>query len=427
MKNTRKAISAIIGTAIALTIVFAVIIPLFIYMQSLQSLFMQEANRRLQYELERLNEKLEVYTTICGGWGTAEIELCAVVFNPGILSVSIPMIYVESYRYGLIVEEKFLHIFPGERKIINLEKIAFNPAVDDTVRVKFITLRGNSFTSKNIIGPRNLPYTLVVIIKNMTLGYRYQVKAEVVGEYGCVSTDIDQMCQAFAEHILIPQRTIVGENATIGDATLAFMVAPGNYTVSLSIYKSQTGELVSFYRILPVEVLGNMVVWLDASHQVLPLEQLPLRIRSPLPNNTVVVMHGDTETINIPYTVSLGNKSEPLRNIAIQLGVSSSGLSITQIYPSIQNVSRIIPGETYSGFFQVTIQDDDNGNATRFGGSILYQILLQSAEGELSHHSYTTTSIENPVVSGKLVACRYGEIVVENQTLPLLICETSSD
>ncbi|MEM3398340.1 MAG: hypothetical protein QW724_06475 [Nitrososphaerota archaeon] len=420
MKRNKKAISAIIGTAIALTIVFAIIIPLFLYMQSLQTLFMQEANRRLQYELERLNERLEVYTTICGGWGTPELELCTVVFNPGILSVSIPVIYLESYRYGLVVREGAWVVIPGQRRVIDDLRIAFNPGVDDTVRAKFITLRGNSFVSKNTIGLRNLPYTLAILVKNMTVGYRYEVKVEIVGEYGCVSEDIEQVCQAFGSHKLIPQTSLDR------DAVITFMVAPGNYTISIAVYDYMTGQLVSFYRTQPIEVLDDMVVRLDASLEVSQPEQIPLRLRPTISNYTVVVMKNDLETVDIPYAISLGNQSEPLRDVEIRIDVSLSGLNLGREFTPTKKISRILPGETYFDVLQITVEDDAGDDITKLGGSITYRIELIRAVTEISGKSYSDTSgFEVPSIIGEITLCRVNPTKIEEQVYPLLLCETS--
>jgi len=425
MKRNKKAISAIIGTAIALTIVFAIIIPLFLYMQSLQTLFMQEANRRLQYELERLNERLEVYTTICGGWGTSDLYVCVVVFNPGILSVSIPTIYIESYRYGLLVREGENGdwvIIPGQRRVITPEdlRLSFNPGIDDTVRVKFITLRGNSFVPKNIIGPRNLPYTLAILVKNMTVGYKYKVKVEIVGEYGCVSENITQTCQAFGTHELIPQTSLDR------DALITFMVAPGNYTISIAVYDYMTGQLVSFYRTQPIEVLDDMVVRLDASLEVSQPEQIPLRLRPTISNYTVVVMKNDLETVDIPYAISLGNQSEPLRDVEIRIDVSLSGLNLGREFTPTKKISRILPGETYFDVLQITVEDDAGDDITKLGGSITYRIELIRAVTEISGKSYSDTSgFELPSIIGEITLCRVNPTKIEEQVYPLLLCETS--
>ncbi|MCS7125786.1 MAG: hypothetical protein NZ929_02605 [Aigarchaeota archaeon] len=417
MKINKRAISAIIGTTIALTIVFAIIIPLFIYMQSLQSLFMQEANRRLQYELERLNERLEVYTTICGGWGTSELNICIVICNPGMLSVAVPTIYGESYRYGLIREEKNLLIVPGEKKVVQLEKIAFNPNLNDTINVKLITLRGNSFVSKNIIGPRNLPYILVVTLGKMSIGYKYEVKVEMVGEHGCVSSESGQACQAYASQEFIPQSSL--DRNTVA----AFMIAPGNYTVSLSVYNFATREIETLSQQF-IELFDDTVIRLNATVRGPSLETIPLRIRTSLSDGTVILMQGDETIITMPYVVSLGNQSEPLRNVKITIEVNSVGVSSTLISPGSKMISRLSPGESYYDYFMIQVKDDD-GAPSKFGGYLEYNIMVKEATGEFTGKQYQESSIELPSLVNKIILCRLYKEVKETEKLNVLVCEAS--
>jgi len=434
MKKNKYGISAIIGTVIALTIVFAIIIPLFLYMQSLQSLFMQEANRRLQYELERLNEKLEVYTTICGGWGTSEIEVCVVIFNPGILSVAVPAIYVESYRYGLVREDANLLIVPGERKTIALEKIAFNPHVDDTIRVKLITLRGNTFISKNILSHRQLPYTLAVVVKNMTVGYRYVVKAEVIGEegnrYGCISRDIEQVCEVQATHEFIPQ------TFTDRDGIIVFMVAPGNYTTSYQIYDFDANEVTQIEtKQIEIEIFDDIVVRFDVTHSVPPLTPIPLRVYSLLPNNTVIILESGTMTIRIPYMISLGNQSEPLREITIEIcPTGTRGLQPGTDVIS-KKITRIVPGESILDYYEITVTDDaEPQEPEKYGGIIEYQVKILDAKGEYTSIEYSGEDLERSIAQGSIQICRLYQISQdtgdpEQPTLTYyqLVCESPEE
>ena len=418
-------ISAIIGTAIALTIVFAIVIPLFLYMQSLQSLFMQEANRRLQYELERLNEKLEVYTTICGGWGTSEIEVCVIIFNPGILSVAVPSIYGESYRYGLIREDKNLLIIPGEKRIVKLDKIAFNPNVNDTLKTKLITLRGNSFISKNIIGPRQLPYILAVTVKNMTVGYRYEIKVGMVGVYGCVSEEINQQCGTEAKHEFIPQ------TFTDKDGVAVFMIAPGNYTVTLRAYDSNSNEVITFETPY-LEILDDTVIRLDATHQAPSLTPIPLRVSFPLLRNTVAIMDSDTSQVMIPYIISLGNQSEPLRDVIVRVTLTLEGLNTDQGLSEEVKITRIIPSESIVNYFTITVEDDalSDGqvNPAKLGGHITYTIEILKAKGEYTGNTYSMQEFEKPREEGSIAMCRlYTHEQQEGEPTPQpyqLVCET---
>jgi hypothetical protein len=64
MRSRRSGISAVVGTAIALMIFFTVVIPMWIYMQNVQTLFMDEVSRRLRFEVEKVNEDVEVTASL---------------------------------------------------------------------------------------------------------------------------------------------------------------------------------------------------------------------------------------------------------------------------------------------------------------------------------------------------------------------------
>ncbi|MEM1655845.1 MAG: hypothetical protein QXY27_05965 [Nitrososphaerota archaeon] len=100
-RGSRKAVSAVLGTAIALAIFFTVIIPALLYIQSLQSLFMQEVSRRLQYELERIHEKLNVRLSLALRPGEGYV-IFLIIENTGTLSVNVPTVYLESTGRGLM-------------------------------------------------------------------------------------------------------------------------------------------------------------------------------------------------------------------------------------------------------------------------------------------------------------------------------------
>ncbi|RLG06385.1 MAG: hypothetical protein DRN59_03140, partial [Thaumarchaeota archaeon] len=152
-RRSRKGVSAVIGTTIALAILFIIIIPLIIYTQGLQTLFMQEASRRLQYELERIREELEVHATVGPNPVQEGLPLYVLLRNPGTLSVSIPTIYVESDIHGLRRYDVSILLVPGQSIVYELPyRISVNPP--DKVRVKIVTLRGNGFYSEKV-DPQN--------------------------------------------------------------------------------------------------------------------------------------------------------------------------------------------------------------------------------------------------------------------------------
>lgn len=417
-RGKRKSISAIIGTAIALSIVFTIIIPLFLYMQSLQSLFMQEANRRLQYEFERLNEKLEVFVSLSknsDGFGRRQLYL--VLYNPGILSIGIPAVYIESRVEGLRRLEKSFLVSPGQKLIIPLD-FYFSPTLDDEVRAKLVTLRGNSFTSEEPVGLRKLPYMLLITVENMTIGYKYLVEVEVAGssDYGCVLSEVSQHggigenCGTKEEHVLIPY------TSTDRDGIAAFMVAPGSYVVRL-IVKDLKSRTVFEDEWNIVDVHEHTIIRLNSPLVQAP-EKIPVRLHTPS-NKIIMIISNSSDVLTIPYMLSLGNQSEPLLDIEVNIAVIEHfGLNAVTISQNKKNITRIIPGETYVDFFIVNIQDNTDREHVKYGGRISFMIYVDRAVGELSGKTYSSNDLISPIATGVITLCRM------NMT-NVLYCETS--
>lgn len=433
-KIRKKGISAVIGTAIALSIVFMIIVPLFLYMQSLQSMFMQEASRRLQYELERLNERLEIYISLSkdlDSYGRRQLYLIA--HNPGVLAVEIPAIYLESRIEGLkrmelssIGEGGYLTISPGQKLVKRLE-FYFLPSTDinDEVRVKVISRRGNSFISENSIGPTKLPYMLIVAVENLTIGYRYKIEVEVsdrdmygnVNEYGCVLSAVPpggdgvSSCKTLDEYVLIPQTPSGNEGIAF------FMVAPGSYIVRLKVEDSSGNEsILSSYG--PLEILDNTVVRIIGPGLPTP-QKIPLKIQTPYSNTISMLDVGD---YTIPYIVSLGNQSEPLRKVKITVTVDCTGLQCNVLGidggGGANNelvLTRIHPGESYVGCIKLGIQDIDG----KPGGRVMFEIKVVEATGEFSRKLYTTDDFELPTAKGTVTLCRLSRI----NNVMLIQCE----
>lgn len=67
MARTRRkgaGVSAVLGTVIGLLVFFTIVIPMWVYMQQLQTMYMDSVNRRLIFEAEKLREKLDMSLTL---------------------------------------------------------------------------------------------------------------------------------------------------------------------------------------------------------------------------------------------------------------------------------------------------------------------------------------------------------------------------
>ena len=401
MERRRKAISAVLGTAIALVIVFTVFIPLIMYLQSLQTIFMQEANRRLQYELERIHEKLEVHLSIePPGGGERNHRVYIEIYNPGILTVSIPTIYIES-RYKGIVEipkGKEFTIAPGERRVERLEEFYFSPGDEnDVIRVKVVTARGNGFISKEVIGPKNLPYHLIITVSNMTFGRRYAVKVNSSVTWGCVllPTLQDPGCGETRRAVLEPQSF----NDTEG--LVVFQVAPGSYTVSLYDITDNPDSGESLIPEMILEVYDDMILNLPIPEIKWP-EVAPLRVGVIHKNLTIIAGENENPEVVIPYLVSLGTIAEPLRDIQLEI-ISSEGPC--KVKPPNQDeewkIPKLYPGETYLANFTMRCNSM---------GRVDYSLEITEAYGVLSNKYYE--KFEKSSAWGVIKVC-----VVERKTV----------
>jgi len=384
----------VIGAAIALAIFFTVIIPALLYIQRLQTLFMQETSRRLQYELERIHESVKVHLSLALRPGEGHV-IFLIVENIGLLSVNVPTIYLESSTRGLltypaeeILEKTFFA--PGEIYEKNTEQ--YFQRSDEVIRTKIVTLRGNSFISESI-GPKQLPYLLLVSVENMAASAEYAIRVSRSGtEYGCVLSGVmsDQACGDLAEYKLVAR--MPGESGVA-----VFMAAPGSYRVELLKDGQPAGIGPQM-----VTVFQDVVLRFTLPQPSLPAKA-PLSVSTHLPNNAIVVIQSTGGTVIIPYEVSLKSNSEPMQNIKIGLTVTCSGLSCNPT--SVETIiDKILPGESFSGSFTITINDDSQ--ESKYGGSLSYTISIKEATGSLTKKVYEGGDIENPSTIKTIIVCR---------------------
>lgn len=397
MKKGRKAISAVLGTAIALVIVFTVFIPLILYLQGLQTIFMQEANRRLQYELERIHEKLEVHVLIAPPrGGVLNYQVYLWIYNPGILTVSISTIYIESKNKGIIEipKGKEIMIAPGERRIERIEEFYFSPGDEnDIIRAKLVTARGNGFISKETIGPRNLPYNLIITVSNMTFGHRYDVVVDASEyEYGCVLLP----GQGGSGCGMIRRATLEPQSFNDTEGLVIFQVAPGNYHISLRDLTDNpdSGAQITYRNI---EVYNDMVLNLLIPEIRWP-EIAPLRINVIHRNLTLIVSEYEKREVVIPYLVSLGTIAEPLKDIKVEISCNGGSCGLYEI-------PKLYPGEAYLANFTLTFDYQP--------GTIEYYMRITRANGTLSGKSYEVFQKSSDQGTIKICIIERKKVVVE--------------
>jgi len=409
MRRQKRGISSVIGAAIAVAIFFTVIVPLWVFMQNAQTLFMDETTRRFQFEIERLNEKLDIHISLersADAFNRRQLYL--ILRNPGSLHVTVPTVYVESSLIGLNRINVNVSLTPGQLIVMPLDfLVSANPP--DSVSVRAVTLRGNSFTApESGLGPTNLPYLMIVGLGNMTQGYRYKVEVQAIGAYGCVAAEAGQFAVGCQE---VAAEYRWAETFTDQQAVAAFAIPPGDYVVRLIQYRwtgSTWGSETVVESLLLEDVFDDKTVRFHLAQPSTPLP-VPVRVSVTQPN-TIWVLTGQSDgNVRIPFRISLGNESEPLRNVLVKLTVNTvQGLTAPSAGSSQTiDINRLSPGETYNGLFVISVTDNTNTDNTKFGGSIIYRIEIVQAVGEDSGLTYTPSQMAGPSLTNlQLSFCR---------------------
>ena len=407
MRSRKSGISAVVGTAIALMIFFTVVIPMWIYMQNVQTLFMDEVSRRLRFEVEKVNEVVEVSASLqppeLHTFGRSRLFMT--LRNKSPVEVVVPAVYVESSKIGLQKIDKQYKLAPGE--VIREPVADFILEPDEVVVVRIPTLRGNSFAS-NLIGPNNLPYMLVVQLSNASFGYWYRIRvATVLGDInrvvGCVSARSDLFATGCRLEAFTWKFVSSPDDLNI---IAAFNVAPGLYSVRA--VRCENRPCVDGTEPVSVSVNSHTVVELVAGRRIEIRTPLPLRVTSLLQNYTFVASNNtDTVMVSVPFLVMLGNNTEPLFNVDVRVEVlNADNLTATLSSPGSGQIriKRLSPGETYFGVvvFEVT---DERRYA---GGYFVYRISLVGATGQVSLENYSAPDFESAEEVSTVVFCRTG-------------------
>ncbi len=374
-------------------------------MIGLQSIFINQANRRLQFEFEKLNERLEVHVSISPPDAFGQRNLVVLLRNLGALAIEVPSIYLESRIYGLIKHDlgpEQRLILPGELKYVIIESgvggSGFSLENEDKINVYVVTMRVNRFSAPEVdIGPTSLPYILSVMLAPPSLEYRYDIEVRAVQLddnplIGCIalsSYDYSEGCKGMVRITNIAAEEL-STNMIIG----YFMVAPGLYSVS--IYRkawvggrwSEVGQIsppVTIYITDDTSIMFNDTFTAP--------EKIPLRVTVPQPYQ-LILLDNPTKNILIPFMITLGNMTEALRDISIIFEYSADNLTVIPNLIEVE-ISRLSPGETYHGYFNITVVDDSYP-----GGVITYGIRVMGAVGEITESSYDSSVMERPVLDG---------------------------
>ena len=425
--SRNKGVSTVVGAAIFVAIVFTIVFPLMLYLNALHDLYMREASSRLSYEVERFNEKLEIHASTGRPDALGRAPVYVLLHNPCQLEVKIAAFYIESKHRGILPIELSnpIVLAPGTSMSYH---VPFTIDPDDEITVKAVTARGRSYTApENRLSVKHPPYMLFVTVENMSLRSWYRVRVESNGVIGCVSPGIslNQICQENAEYTITPSailRLFKANNRKPAPIGYAFFHAmPGSYTVYLiEVMLDDHGNVVEQtvdHTILNVTD-GDVQVFFQSEFRE-PLTTMTILLAS---NNTITLIPFDPfhppprGDIIVPFTISLGNMSEPLENVNISLSITQTqSLNVISITPSRRTVHYMLPSESYSSFFIIHVNDHDWNRLpfpTWMGGWLEYEVTV-SGKGSYTGNNYNNLIIAKGrsyvcTVFGSSPVCRLG-------------------
>ncbi|MEM2032955.1 MAG: hypothetical protein QXQ44_02965 [Candidatus Caldarchaeum sp.] len=409
MKRRSAGLSAVVGTAIGLMIFFTVVIPMWIYMQNIQTLFMDEVSRRMRLEIEKVNERLELQVAL----QPPELHpfqrsrLFLYVVNKSPVEVDVPVIYIESNKIGLQRIDRVLKIAPGER--IERPVLDYVLEPDEVVVVRLPTLRGNSFATGEI-GPTKLPYMMIVQVNNASFGQWVNLRVEVVNigdvnkVVGCVAMATDEFATGCRGHAEIWKFVSSPDDLSV---FAGFAVSPGRYQIRVLQCSSYgSGCVDALTEPAVVNVVGNVVVEVRSGIGSSVSRPLPLRVKPLVPLYTYVAgPANDTSIVTLPFILYLGNNTEPLFNVKVSAEIVREDNLTSSITQSQVTVYRISPGETYFGSFELKVVDESDNRS--YGGYLVYRLTITEAVGQVSRTTYDTNDFQMGEAEGTLVYCRW--------------------
>jgi hypothetical protein len=355
----RSAITGVLSTAIGILIFFAVIIPTWLYMQQLQTIFVDEVNRRLIFEAEKLRERVQVEPYIMYE-GSGRYRLYVRITNLSPLETTVTGLYAESNVQGVIsLTNNPIVLSPAESRVIRTEYLLRCQSAADceVVLLRASTARGNSFVSPYSIGPMKPPFVLVVSLANLTASTDYDVIVSVKeGSLGCIMPPARNEIRACDKEVGVRRYVDVRSEVITSSGSVSvgreevfyFTVAPGNYTLKVMMRDGQGRwtPITSIGDTAPIQVTGDTIVRVDA--RIGGPQTIILRLSSPV-SRLVLFNSSDTNTplsVNLTFFVHYDRLSSgPMINFTVGIAISSTdGAGFCS--NNVVKVNGTVPGDT---------------------------------------------------------------------------------
>ncbi len=351
-------VSAVLGTVIGLLVFFTIVIPMWIYMQQLQTMYMDSVNRRLIFEAEKLREKLDISITLSSSADSPGQYLPVLnVTNNSPIETTIQAIYIESTINGVLrVSEDPIILAPGERSV---RRLNYQLQPNEVIKVRLATARGNSFVSPYEIGPKKLPYLLMISLTNLSVSSVYRVRVAAEGD-GCVlpsssESNLDYCRAALWVARYVEVRELGSSAARIGrEEVFVFNVAPGRYSIMAEVMRNDG----SWAPVIPLHARSVVV----DSHVLLRFNvtqyswPIVLRITNPTPRLIVFnTTNAPSATLNITFVLTYDSAAPgPTLNATVRI----EPVDFTCTGPTEVLISRLNPGDSASATFTCVVPYD---------------------------------------------------------------------
>ena len=216
----KSGISSVVAALFTVIIVFAALVPTFLFTQSLYSILSNKVNERRYFEIDRSSEELEVFVMQIGS--TPNLK----VVNTG--PISLVVVRVWAYRVGTgstlpadgPCYTQSITLNPGSEALIDVSTCV--QGYTGYAMFKVVTERGRQFTS-DVVSLQNgmlpsspYPFTLTVSIINMQRGKTYTVEV----------TPLD-------DGLVSPRTFTHKATASNENVTVAFGTTAGTFRVTL--------------------------------------------------------------------------------------------------------------------------------------------------------------------------------------------------
>ncbi len=344
-------VSAVLGTVIGLLVFFTIVIPMWIYMQQLQTMYMDSVNRRLIFEAEKLRERLDTSLTLTSSADSpGQYQPILNITNNSPIETTVQAIYIESTINGVLrVSEDPIILAPGERAV---RRLNYQLHPNEVIRVRLATARGNSFTSPYEIGPKKLPYLLMISLTNLSVSSVYRVRVAAEGD-GCVlpsssESNLDY-CRAelwVARYVEV--RDLGSSVGRIGrEEVFVFNVAPGRYSIMAEVMRNDGswGTIIPLYA-RSVVVDSHVLLRFNVTQYSWPLI---LRITNPTPRLIVFnTTNARTALFNLSFVLTYDSVVPgPTLNVTVKI----EPVVFTCNAPLEVSLSRLNPGDSASATF----------------------------------------------------------------------------